>query len=382
MRESMRTWFATLLALASLAVPLVAQKAAPLTEEQARKYQASFQSAITAHQAGKYDEAIAGFQACLAILPEDPASAYNIACGHSLKKDLDRAFEWLEKAVDWGFGSLNIDEDEIALAEKRDADMANLRADPRFAKAVERMKARAKAIDDYTSRPVVYVPDAIQAAAEKGVLVVLHGEGATKEALAASYWKEVADDLGLALIVPSARVPMKKEPEQGTAWFADPDFYQQNAWKYERTIQAAYDAFQKGNPVDKSRVFLAGEGQGGVVAFNAAISAPGLYKGVVAFDSPVNMELAAKKAANAAKMGFRAKLFEDLAGIYGIGPGEDVKAFAEHTASSLAGMKLANVAVTTYAKTGEEGDPHKRLALEALREFMTPPQPAEAAAPE
>lgn len=54
---------------------------------------------------------------------------YNIACVYALKKEKDRAFEYLEKAVAAGFGNSSQLEE--------DADLDNVRGDPRFKKVLE-----------------------------------------------------------------------------------------------------------------------------------------------------------------------------------------------------------------------------------------------------
>src|SRR5262245_48000348 len=231
----MRSWILVAVALAAAAGSVHGQ-ASTLTEEQVRTYQSTAQKALDAHKAGKYDEAIAGFKACLSLVPSDWSSAYNVACGYSLKKELDPAVEWLDKAIDLGFGRVNIESDELGLAEKTDTDLANMRADARFAKAIERMKAGCKALEEYTSKPAVHVPAALNGVAGVPVLIVLHDQGATKDAPVQGFWKEIAEELGLVLIAPSALMPMADEPAKGMSWFNDPDLYQKGYWKYEKTI--------------------------------------------------------------------------------------------------------------------------------------------------
>ncbi len=375
----MRRWILVVLALAGVVEAIDGQAGPQITEEQARSHQKSFEGAMAAHQAGKYDEAIAGFKSCLAVVPTDSASAYNIACGYALKKELDPAFEWLDKSIDLGFGRLNIETDEIALA-ARDTDLASLRADPRFAKATERIKAGAKAIDDYVNQAVVHVPAALAGVSGVPVLIVLHDQGATKDAPAQSFWKSIAEELGLVLIAPSARIPVADEPAKGMSWMTDPQSYEKGYWKYEKPINAAFDAFNKQQKIDKTRVFIAGEGQGGLVAFNVAIGAPGLYKGVLVLDAPVLMSLVSQKAASAGKMGFRGKLLLGKT-IFGAPTDTDPKALADGMGKALSGAGLANVSVATYASEAADPDQRKKLALDALREFLTAAKPAEAAAP-
>lgn len=89
------------------------------------------------HNDGQYDEAIEAFRESIADGEKVEAASYNVACGYALKGDRDRAFEWLEKAMDAGF--------ELAHYMDRDDDLDGLRSDRRFAEL--RSAARAKKVD-------------------------------------------------------------------------------------------------------------------------------------------------------------------------------------------------------------------------------------------
>ncbi len=60
---------------------------------------------------------------------------YNLACTYARLSEKDRAFEWLDRAMDPGFTS----SDQI----RHDDDLDSLRGDPRYRQAVERAKAKA-----------------------------------------------------------------------------------------------------------------------------------------------------------------------------------------------------------------------------------------------
>jgi hypothetical protein len=60
---------------------------------------------------------------------------FNMACAYARLKNLDMAFEMLGKAIDEGFANRN--------TMTTDADLADLRSDPRFAKLMERLPATA-----------------------------------------------------------------------------------------------------------------------------------------------------------------------------------------------------------------------------------------------
>lgn len=271
------------------------------------EYTREFQRGIDALTAGKNAEGIQIFEKLFADNPTDATSAYNTACGYSKENQVDKAFEWLNKAVDLGFGQQPTPNpyDNIALAEKEDPDLANMRSDPRFAVVIEKMKSMKKAVDAYVAEPAIYIPPALQDVAEKPLLIVLHDAGETKASVVAGPWKAVADQLGLALLAPSGRFPTQSSPSDGMRWIDNPQTYLTRNWTYEKPVETALTAFKKTYKYDRSKVFIAGEGEGATLALTMAIASPGLYKGVVAYNGQLVERLVAAKAPNAAKMGLR-----------------------------------------------------------------------------
>lgn len=69
--------------------------------------------------------------------PDDLATMYNLACFHSIAGRVSKALDLLEHGADLGW-------DRLEWAE-HDADLDNIRADPRFARLLERMRAGAEA---------------------------------------------------------------------------------------------------------------------------------------------------------------------------------------------------------------------------------------------
>jgi hypothetical protein len=67
--------------------------------------------------------------------PVDPVGRYNLACKYALAGDRERAFEWLDKAVQAGFSS-----DETFT---KDPDLITLHGDKRFGALLEKVKAKA-----------------------------------------------------------------------------------------------------------------------------------------------------------------------------------------------------------------------------------------------
>ena len=64
----------------------------------------------------------------------DPVVYYNLACSYSLLNQADKAFEALDRAAALGYRDADHMDD--------DDDLVNVRADPRYAQAVARMRSR------------------------------------------------------------------------------------------------------------------------------------------------------------------------------------------------------------------------------------------------
>lgn len=140
------------------------------------------------HNDGQYDEAIAAFQESIADGEKVEAATYNIACGYALKGNKDRAFEYLEKAMDSGF--------ELDKYLDRDDDLDDLRSDPRY--AALRKAARTKKIEDSRDEAARYVArfDKLKSSSPKkgsgfyDVAMELHEVG--RYDLAAQAWEAAA----------------------------------------------------------------------------------------------------------------------------------------------------------------------------------------------
>ena len=69
----------------------------------------------------------------LALLKkDDPIIQYNLACSYSLLNQTEKALEALEKAIALGYCDLDL--------MSRDTDLDNIRSDPRYIRAVERIR--------------------------------------------------------------------------------------------------------------------------------------------------------------------------------------------------------------------------------------------------
>ncbi len=80
------------------------------------------------HSLKQYDKAIAAYEKAVALGAGLPGGRYNLACAYALNGDKEKAFAWLDKALAAGFRNV--------AQLRNDPDLASLRDDPRFEKAV------------------------------------------------------------------------------------------------------------------------------------------------------------------------------------------------------------------------------------------------------
>ncbi len=339
-------------------------------------FQEHFDRGIAALTAGRYDEGIAAFESCLELDPENSTCAYNIACGYSLKKELDPAFEWLDRAADWGFG---MSESSLELAQTKDEDLANLRSDPRFAPIVEKMKrlaAQAKsAAEKEWKTPIVILPEGHEEMESVGALVVLHDAGETKQSVAESFWKEIAAQHRLALVVPSGKLVAGRAPEDGMQWFDDFDAFSARYWTAEEPLEAALAALKaalKNVEIDRKRSVLVGLGQGALVAFNATMRAPRNYAGVLAVDGPILPNLTQSYLQNAVGAGVRIRAVLDSDATFGI-PKAELQRFVGQVRTALEGLRF-DATITTYAADAAQPNARRDLIEQALSELLPAPR--------
>lgn len=343
--------------------------------------------AIDALVAKKYDEGIQLFTQLLELRPQDKGTAYNLACACSLKGDVDAGITWLDKACTWGWGGGQgqIYGDQKTVSEidmcRQDADLANLRKDPRFepllAKMqlnVEKRKELQKKADAHAASAATYVPEALKTAAEVPLLVVVHDGGTTKDEIVSGFWKGVADELGFALVAPSGKFMAADEPAKGMAWFEDVNEYldPNSSWKSEKPIHDAVSAFKKERKVDATRVVLVGDGSmGSLVAYGAGISSPGLYKVVVAVDGAFAPALIQPKLASAAKMGQKAAVLWDVRAAANASADEQAQLEA---AVGVMQKSLADAgvgAVTKYTSDANDAGVRKKAVVELIKSLAT-----------
>lgn len=83
------------------------------------EFDAAFRRGLDLLTKGNYQDSIKAFERCIEISPDGPTAYYNICCAYSLMKQIDKANEYLEKAMARGF----LDLDHI----EADHDLDNIR---------------------------------------------------------------------------------------------------------------------------------------------------------------------------------------------------------------------------------------------------------------
>jgi serine/threonine protein kinase/predicted esterase len=300
-----------------------------------------FQTGISALQGARWDDARSEFEACLALSPREPVCAYNIACALARADDLDGALASLQDAARWGFGDW-AGRLEIA---RTDPEIASVRERDGWAVLVARMEADLARAHHYSA-----TPGWIPAAPDEPLLVVLHADGSTKDAVVAGPWGTIARERGYALLAPSAVYAAGTPPEEGMYWTQDSVGFARDP---RRHAQAARDALlwlEREHGPRTGPLILAGEDVGGAIAFDLALNAPGRVRGVVLrCAAPHPRSLGARaRLAEAMGLALEVVLDEDL-GALGAPPSEPIEVTRERWAAWLAESWRGPAQVTVAA---------------------------------
>src|SRR5207237_1428705 len=78
----------------------LAKLLAKLGEKTLRHRGEHYAKGMDLHRRGRYQEAIAEFEKAIDEGQREGAATYNIACGYARMGDSNRAFQWLERAID------------------------------------------------------------------------------------------------------------------------------------------------------------------------------------------------------------------------------------------------------------------------------------------
>lgn len=235
-------------------------------------YEERFQDGIGALQGNRWADAAMHFEGCLELAGEEPVCAYNIACAFAHQGELDRAFEWLEKASAWGFGRVPA---RLEVA-RQDPELNNLRRDSRWSPWLAEMDAGMARVAEYTSEPgwIPAPPDA-------PLLVVWHADGSTKDEVLAGPWGDLARERGLALLAPSGVYSGANEPEDGLQWTHNTMGFVRDPKRYTASARQAMDWLEREHGERTGPLVFAGKGRGAALAFDLALRAPVRVSGVV-----------------------------------------------------------------------------------------------------
>jgi hypothetical protein len=121
-----------------------AQKEGPEDLEEAREM---FDDALSDHENAEYDKSIKAFKMIFYKFPEEQIgciSAYNVACGYSLKKLKEEAIDWLEISIARGFLQLPPSRGHQSMLEhiEDDSDLDNIRDEKRYKELIKWAKSR------------------------------------------------------------------------------------------------------------------------------------------------------------------------------------------------------------------------------------------------
>lgn len=126
------------------------------------------------HAANEFNKAIAAWQKAVEV-QKAPVAMYNLACSHARAGHVDDAIQWIDRAIDAGFGG--------AAGMRKDADLASLLSDKRFIALAEkaeriaapcRFDAEFKQFDFWIGEWDVFTP-AGQKAGENNVFSASNG---------------------------------------------------------------------------------------------------------------------------------------------------------------------------------------------------------------
>lgn len=202
-------------------------------------------------------------------------TSYNMACMHSLKKNTDEAFKYLEEAI--GAGGFGRDMKEQM---EGDSDLDHIRKDARYKKLLEKAKnaqppaaargGRRGAADRKVGfRYEVTTPKGLNKSKAAPLVVALHGFGSSA-AEEKDTWREAAASAGAILLTP-----------QGTNQRGSSYNWGDNLDEIEENIMSAIDDVMDKQKIDKKKIVIVGFSQGGWAAYSLALRNPDTFCGVI-----------------------------------------------------------------------------------------------------
>lgn len=202
-------------------------------------------------------------------------TSYNMACMHSLKKNTDEAFKYLEEAIGAGGGFTR----DMAAQMEGDSDLDHIRKDARYKKLLEKAKhvrppaarggQRGSADKKVGFRYEVTTPKGLNKSKAAPLVVALHGFGSSAME-EKDTWREAAARVGAVLLTP-----------QGTNQRGSSYNWGDNLDEIEENIMSAIDDVMDKQNIDKKKIVIAGFSQGGQIAYALALRNPDTFCGVI-----------------------------------------------------------------------------------------------------
>lgn len=250
------------LALTTVAAAAIAQTGtAPKKEDLQREFN-------NAYEKKDYPRAVDLGLKLAALDPKDFMSQYKLAAVYALNGDKANALKWFKGCADNGYT-------EIRTA-RIDPDFESIRHEEAFQDAIEIIrKNRRVAYEEFKARvakkePLVILPPNHDVATAAPLLIVLHDDGGTAEAIA-EVFKEPAQSIGAILVAPRAVYSAKGG---GYRW----------GKRYEGNyvVMEALAYANSRHNIEPRRRVLAGFSQGGTIAMVAAYRNSFDFQGVIA----------------------------------------------------------------------------------------------------
>jgi predicted esterase len=199
---------------------------------------------------------------------------YNLACYYSRLNKVDAALYWLQSAA----ANEGVDPAWAAF----DADLATVRADPRWAKVEPYMRRVARHwMHRGEKKTLVTLPRGYKAGRAIPVVVSLHGFGASPDEFTGPYFQQVATALSVAFVSVSGTVPVGPHTYKW-AEFLDRD---------RARVEDALTELSSRLTVAEGKIVLMGFSQGAQIAAELAARHPTRYAGAIAMSPGTTTKL-------------------------------------------------------------------------------------------
>ncbi|HEX5011158.1 MAG TPA: hypothetical protein VFY71_12230, partial [Planctomycetota bacterium] len=156
--------------------------------------------------------------------------------------------------------------------------------------------------------------------------------------------------------------------EAGLAWMDDVESFARPPRPAEEAVMDALRTWCATHAVDRRRVLVAGEGTGALLAFDLALRAPGLVRGVLLIQGPALLDDVHARALTAAALGVHVGVWVDPARpVPWTRPGVPPADYARELGRHLAELGLAGEGAVRLAPVPDDAAPSVTALADALR---------------